>query len=67
MLCGPTREERRRAGEQAWGSRGPVLLPSHPMHALGPGSDTALSRQKTYGPRGTEGGAGGERRGRETA
>lgn len=47
------------------------FLSSLPVPALGPGSgietDRALSRQKMYGPGGREGGAGGERRGRETA
>lgn len=71
MVCGPMREERLQAGEQGWGPQSLVLLPSHPLHALGPGAevetDIALSRQKMYGPGGREGGASGKRRGRETA
>lgn len=68
-------------GERA-ACKAPPLPPLHPTQALSscpsvpflaaPGSgietDTALGRQKMYGPRGREGGAGGcERRGRETA
>lgn len=47
-----------------------VLLPS-PPHSCAPGSEIqtarARSRQQIYGPRGKEGGAGSQRRGRETA
>ena len=64
VVCGPMREESLQAREHGF-------LPSFPVPALGPGSgietDRALSRQKMYGPGGREGGAGGERRGRETA
>lgn len=64
MACGPMREESLQAGEHRF-------LPALPVPALGPGSgietDRALSTQKMYGPGGREGGAGGERRGRETA
>ena len=64
VVCGPMREESLQAREHGF-------LPSFPVPALGPGSgietDRALSRQKMDGPGGREGGAGGERRGRETA
>lgn len=66
----PRREERLHEGRGTGLGPPKPVLPS-PSHACAPGSeiqtDTALSRQEIYGPRGTEGGAGSERRGRETA